>query len=240
MLACAARKRSRRGAAVHQSRNAHTSRSRAPALHARRLHERGFGDGGAVGESHYGAGGPRVLAGLRNDQRVFRGLHARTPARRRVRRRADRQLAARNAGPFGAYRPRSFHRGGVAAAGFAAPARKLRRHVVEPAGVGLGAQCFSVGREVNCVWAVYDAAGRPTWYALLSGSWLRDASNALRYTGTVYLTAGPYWGGAYDPAATTISAVGAADSLPTSTSHAQFSYTIQGITGSKAIERLRF
>jgi hypothetical protein len=105
---------------------------------------------------------------------------------------------------------------------------------------GWALNVFQSGDKLIAVWAVYDAAGDATWYALLSGSWLRDASNVLHYAGTVYRTTGPYWGGAYDPAATTITAVGTADFLPTNTSHAQFSYAIQGITGSKAIERLHF
>lgn len=105
---------------------------------------------------------------------------------------------------------------------------------------GWALNIFQSGDKLIAVWAVYDVAGRATWYALLSGSWQRNASNALHYAGTVYRTNGSYWGGAYDPNTTTIIAVGTADFLPTSTSRAQFSYTIEGIVGSKAIERLRF
>ena len=105
---------------------------------------------------------------------------------------------------------------------------------------GWALNVFQSGDKLIAVWAVYDAVGRATWYAMLSGSWLRDAGNALHYAGTVYRTTGPYWGGAYDPRAVTVTAVGTADFLPTSTSRAQFSYTIEGISGSKAIERFRF
>jgi len=96
------------------------------------------------------------------------------------------------------------------------------------------------GEKLFLVWVVYDAQGRPAWYALPSGSWSRDAAGALHFSGTVYRTSGPYWGGAYDPAAVTATAVGAADFLPQGTSRALFTYAIEGMSGSKAIERLAF
>lgn len=99
---------------------------------------------------------------------------------------------------------------------------------------------YQSGETLIAVWAVYDAVGLPTWYALLSGRWLRDANNALHYTGPVYRTAGSYWGGVYDPAALTITTVGNADFQPTSISRAMWSYTIEGITATKPVERLRF
>jgi hypothetical protein len=105
---------------------------------------------------------------------------------------------------------------------------------------GWALDVFQSGDKLVAVWAVYDLAGRATWYAMLSGNWLRDAGNALHYAGTVYRTTGPYWGGAYDPAATTIAAVGTADFLPMATSRAIFNYNIEGIAGSKTIERFRF
>ena len=94
--------------------------------------------------------------------------------------------------------------------------------------------------KVFAVWVVYDATGRPTWYGLPSGSWSRDANNALHYSGTVYRTAGPYWGGAFNAAGVSVTAVGTADFRPTSVSRAVFSYTIEGVSGTKQIERFRF
>lgn len=105
---------------------------------------------------------------------------------------------------------------------------------------GWALNVFQSGDTLIAVWAVYDTAGRPTWYALLSGSWLYDAGNSLHYAGTVYRTSGSYWGSAYDSAATTIAAVGTADFQPVSITRATWSYTIEGITGSKPIERIRF
>ena len=90
------------------------------------------------------------------------------------------------------------------------------------------------------MWVVYDTQGRPTWYVLPSGSWGRDANNALHFSGAVYRTSGPYWGGAYDPAAVALSVVGTGDFLPLGVSRALFGYTIEGVTGSRMIERFQF
>jgi hypothetical protein len=90
------------------------------------------------------------------------------------------------------------------------------------------------------VWVVYDAEGKPTWYTLQAGNWARDENNALHFAGAVYRTSGPYWGGTYDATAVAVTAVGTGDFLPRGVSRAIFSYTIQGVTRSKAIERFPF
>jgi hypothetical protein len=105
---------------------------------------------------------------------------------------------------------------------------------------GWALNVYQAGERLIAVWAVYDADARPTWYALLSGSWQRDEDGTLHYAGTVYRTTGPYWAGAYDPAAASITAVGSADFRPAGVSRATFSYTIDGATGAKPIERLAF
>jgi hypothetical protein len=96
------------------------------------------------------------------------------------------------------------------------------------------------GDKLVAVWAVYDASNRPTWYTLQPGGWRRDADNVLRYSGIVYRTSGPFWAGPFDPAAVTVTTVGTAELVPQTVNRAQFNYTIEGMTGSKQIERFRF
>lgn len=96
------------------------------------------------------------------------------------------------------------------------------------------------GDTLFAQWLVYDATGHPIWYLLSSGSWSRDVNNALRYSGTVYKTSGPYWAGAFNPANVNVSAVGTATFTAQSTNRALFAYTIEGVTGAKQIERFRF
>lgn len=96
------------------------------------------------------------------------------------------------------------------------------------------------GGKLIAVWAVYDSAGRATWYTLQPGSWRRNASGQLLYSGIVYRTTGPYWAGAFNPGAVTVTNVGNADFLPITSSRAQFNYTIEGTTGTKLLERFKF
>ena len=72
------------------------------------------------------------------------------------------------------------------------------------------------------------------------GAWNRDASNQLRFTGRIYRTKGCPWQLPFDPAATTFSTVGTADFTPLDASHGIFSYTVDGVEGSKMVERFRF
>jgi hypothetical protein len=109
------------------------------------------------------------------------------------------------------------------------PAEPGQVLVVEQSGEGLFA-----------VWNVYDASGRPVWYLLLPGSWIRDSENNLRYVWTVYTTTGPYWGGRFDPGAVGGAAVGTASFVPQAVTRAGFEYTIAGVTGSRKLQRFAF
>jgi hypothetical protein len=97
-----------------------------------------------------------------------------------------------------------------------------------------------VSEKLFMVWATYDEAGKPAWLVVPGGSWNRDASNQLRFTGRVYRTKGSPWQLPFDPSATTFSTVGTADFTPLDASHGIFSYTVDGVEGSKMVERFRF
>lgn len=94
--------------------------------------------------------------------------------------------------------------------------------------------------QLFAVWSVYDPSGRATWYSLQPGSWQRDSSGVLRFTGIVYRTTGPYWGGAYDPSQVVIAPVGNASFIPLAAGRAQFEVAIEGVAASIALERMRF
>jgi len=97
-----------------------------------------------------------------------------------------------------------------------------------------------LSEKLFMVWAAYDEAGKPTWLVVPGGAWNRDASNQLRFTGRIYRTKGSPWQLPFDPAATTFSTVGTADFTPLDASHGIFSYTVDGVEGSKMVERFRF
>jgi hypothetical protein len=90
------------------------------------------------------------------------------------------------------------------------------------------------------VWMTYDDAGKPTWLVVPGGLWTRDAENRLHFAGTAYRTAGTPWKLAYDPTAMEVKSAGSADFSPLDASHGIFTYTIDGVAGSKMIERFRF
>jgi hypothetical protein len=90
--------------------------------------------------------------------------------------------------------------------------------------------------KLFAVWFVYGADGKPTWYTLQPGDWVQTNVYSV-YSGPVYRTAGPYFGGAIDPASVSEVAVGSATLSFRDSSHGEFRYTIDGVSGVKPLER---
>jgi hypothetical protein len=95
------------------------------------------------------------------------------------------------------------------------------------------------------VWLVYDAGGKPVWYTLQPGQW----TSSQTFTGPIYKTTGPYFGGPFDPSAVGVTKVGIGtlefvvnfgDGFTASHDHGTFSYTVEGVTATKAITRQPF
>jgi len=88
-------------------------------------------------------------------------------------------------------------------------------------------------------WYVYDAANRPEWYTFQEGRW----TSFTTWTANVYRTSGPFLGApAFDPRFVTIAPAGTATFdftiRPGLETKARFTYTVNGLTGTKSIERL--
>lgn len=86
------------------------------------------------------------------------------------------------------------------------------------------------------VWFVYTQSDQPVWYTLQPGEW----TSSTVYSGPVYKTTGPYFGGTFDPSHLGITQVGTATLSFADSNSGTFSYTVEGITGSKPIVRLPF
>ena len=86
-------------------------------------------------------------------------------------------------------------------------------------------------------WFVYDASGKPTWYTLQPGEWTYVGRGSA-YTGPVYKTTGPYFGGPFNPAQVGITQVGTGTLSFRDSGSGTFGYTIDGVTGTKAIVRM--
>ena len=109
-----------------------------------------------------------------------------------------------------------------------------------PSESGWALNVFQSGEKLVLVWSTYASDGSPTWFVMPSGTWTRDSTGVLRYSGAIYHTQGPPWPGTFDPAAVTISSVGSATFTPRGSGRAQFAYTILNVTAVKEIERFRF
>jgi hypothetical protein len=87
-------------------------------------------------------------------------------------------------------------------------------------------------------WYVYNASGQPEWFTVQQGRW----TSATRWAGTIYRNQGPFFAGPdYDPRLVLTQSAGSAvlefRQLPGQEDRAAFTYTIGGVTTTKAISR---
>ncbi|QJR10476.1 hypothetical protein DSM104443_01540 [Usitatibacter rugosus] len=102
---------------------------------------------------------------------------------------------------------------------------------------GWGLTITQHGEALFIAMFVYDATGKPLWVVLTSGTW--DSAHTT-YTGALYIPAGS-WFGAYDKARFVVGApAGTAAFRFNSLNSATITYTLNGVSGTKAIERLPF
>lgn len=90
--------------------------------------------------------------------------------------------------------------------------------------------------RIFAAWFVYDQAKQPVWYTLQPGQWL----HFNMYVGPVYKTTGPYFGGPFDQTQVGITQVGTATLTFNDYMTGTFSYTVEGISGTKSITRLAY
>lgn len=87
------------------------------------------------------------------------------------------------------------------------------------------------------LWATfltYAQDGSPTWYALMGGTW----ADAVTFTGPVYKATGPWFGSAGGNVS--VQAAGTATLSFAAYGNATFSYSIDGVTKSRALQRQPF
>ena len=86
-------------------------------------------------------------------------------------------------------------------------------------------------------WFVYNAAGQPVWYV---ASDCAVSANGNGCSGTLYRTTGPVFGASFDPSRVSVFAVGSATLTFSDANNGTLSYTVDGVSGSKAITRQIF
>jgi len=86
------------------------------------------------------------------------------------------------------------------------------------------------------VWYTYEADGTPTWFVIPQGTW----TSSTTYTGPIYATTGPAFNKAFNPGAVQPRQVGSATVSFSSASTGTFHYSIDGVTGTKQMQRQSF
>jgi len=84
---------------------------------------------------------------------------------------------------------------------------------------------------------VYGTNNRATWFSITARYAGTDGAGDLLYTGDLYESTGPWFGGLFPPNSVTIRRAGDATFRATSVETGVITYTVDGIVASKAIER---
>jgi hypothetical protein len=103
----------------------------------------------------------------------------------------------------------------------------------QESGWGISINQHSSG-ALLATWFTYDQAGNPTWFSLQPGQW----TSATNFTGPIYRTTGPAFATHFDASRFGISQVGTGTLSFESPSSAAFTYTVNGISGTRHIERM--
>lgn len=87
------------------------------------------------------------------------------------------------------------------------------------------------------VWYTYDAQGKRTWFYVPTGTWTSSGS----FTGELYSASGPpYSNGTFTPANVHVALVGSATLNFSSANVGTWTYSVNGVSGTKAISRTPF
>jgi lysyl endopeptidase len=91
--------------------------------------------------------------------------------------------------------------------------------------------------QVFGVWYTYASTGRPLWLVMPGGAW---SANGTVFTGQLYKVAGPSYAGTFNPNLVSVRTVGSMQITFSGNDNATFLYTVDGVTGTKVIQRQPF
>jgi hypothetical protein len=109
-----------------------------------------------------------------------------------------------------------------------------------PTESGWGLNAVQQNDALFLTFFVYDQSTEPYWVvaSLVRGALQPDGWDT--WTGSVYASKGPWYGGPFDPAAVSQVTVGSATFSPQSTTEALLTYAINGVNVTKTIQRQGF
>jgi lysyl endopeptidase len=105
-----------------------------------------------------------------------------------------------------------------------------------PAESGWGLSVTQHNSALFAAWFVYDSNGSPRWVVMPNGTWTSKTS----ITGDLYATTGPASVNNFDPAQVRTQSVGSATLSFSSATDAVLTYTVNGVSGTKAITQEQF
>ena len=106
-----------------------------------------------------------------------------------------------------------------------------------PAESGWGASVLQQWDTLFVDLFVYDADGKPTWFTAAASQQPATAEGRAIFTGDLYATRGPHYGGAFDPAAVARRKVGTLTFDSGEFATATLTYTVDGTTVVKSVTR---
>ena len=86
------------------------------------------------------------------------------------------------------------------------------------------------------VWYTYESDGTATWYVMPGGSW----TSSTTYSGALYATLGPAFTKTFNASEVQPRQVGNATLTFSSASSGTFTYSVDGVSGTKSIQRQPF
>jgi len=102
---------------------------------------------------------------------------------------------------------------------------------------GWGVNVMQQDNTLFMTFFVYGTNNAPTWYVAPAVVYSGGSGNTLAYSGALYQTSGPYFGGSFNPSNVTNRVVGSVSFNLTSTTSANLTYTVDGVTVSKSLTR---
>jgi len=101
---------------------------------------------------------------------------------------------------------------------------------------GWGLNLVHQGDVLFATWFTYGATGKGEWLVMSNGAKTAPGS----YTGALYRTTGSPYNGAWNPLQLGVTQVGTATFTFTDIANGTFTYSVDGVSGSKAITREAF
>jgi hypothetical protein len=105
-----------------------------------------------------------------------------------------------------------------------------------PGESGWGLSITQHNATIFAAWYVYDDSGRATWVVMPGGQW----TSTTTFTGDLYMATGPDPRGGFDPARVVRTRVGSGSLSFDSSDRGRWSYQVNGVSGSKAIQKQAF